>query len=65
MAKDYDTESEMLKQMFDEIMRMIQDKKIKLEAIVQRLIDHDIISQDTFDRVYRTLTEHGKKKKWL
>ncbi|HXX05777.1 MAG TPA: hypothetical protein VEJ68_03040 [Candidatus Bathyarchaeia archaeon] len=63
-AKDDDAESEVLKEMFDEIMRMIREKQIKLEAIIQNMIEQDKMSHDTFVRVYMLLTEHGKKKQW-
>ncbi len=65
MTKDDDAESKVLQEMFEEIMKMIREKQIKLEAIVQRMADQDMISQDIFKRIHRTLTEHGKKKKWL
>lgn len=64
-TKDDDIESEILKQVFEEIMKMFREKKIKLEGIVQRMIDQDMLSQDTFNRTYRALTDHGKKKQWL
>ena len=34
-----DVESELIKQMFDEIMKMIREKHIKLETIVQRMVE--------------------------
>ena len=63
-AKDDDAESEVLKEMFDEIMRMIREKQIKLEAIIQNMVEQDKMSHDSFVRVYMLLTEHGKKKQW-
>jgi hypothetical protein len=65
MTANEDAESELLKQMFEEIMKVIREKKIKLESIVQSTIDQESISQDIFNRVYRTLTDYGKKKQWL
>lgn len=64
-VKDDDAESQMLKEMFEEIMKMIREKQIKLEAIIQNMTDQDKISQDAFARIYSVLTEHGKKKQWL
>ncbi len=64
-VKPEDAESELIKQMFDEIMKMIREKHIKLESIVQRMVEQGSISQESFDRVYAILTEHGKKKQWL
>ena len=60
-----DLESELIKQMFDEIMKMIREKQIKLEFIVQRMVEQGIIPQESFDRVYKMLTEYGKKKQWI
>ena len=60
-----DPESEIIKQMFDEIMKMIREKHIKLESIVQRTIEHGTIQQESFDRMYRLLTDYGKKKQWI
>ncbi len=60
-----DAESELIKQMFDEIMKMIREKQIKLETIIQRTIEHGTMQQESFDRIYRTLTEYGKKKQWI
>jgi transcription termination factor NusB len=64
-VNDDDAESQVLKEMFEEIMRMINDKQIKLESIIQKITDHDKITHDMFVRIYNTLTEHGKKKQWL
>lgn len=63
-TKPEDAESELIKQMFDEIMKMIRERHIKLESIVQRMVEHGTISEESFDRVYKILTEYGKKKQW-
>jgi hypothetical protein len=60
-----DPESELIKEMFDEIMKMIREKRIKIESIVQRMVDQGTIPQESFNRVYLLLTEYGKKKKWI
>jgi len=60
-----DHESELIKQMFDEIMKMIREKHIKLESIVQRMVEQGTISEESFERVYKMLTEYGKKKQWV
>lgn len=60
-----DQESEVIKQMVDEIMKMIREKHIKLESIVQMTIENGTMKQDTFDRIYRLLTDHGKTKQWI
>lgn len=63
--KDDDVESEVLEQMFEEIMKMIREKQIKVESIIQRMTEQETIPQDTFNRIYRVLTEYGKRKQWL
>jgi len=63
--KPEDAESELIKQMFDEIMKMIREKHIKLESIVQRMAEQGTISQESFDRVYVLLEEYGKKRRWI
>lgn len=60
-----DSESELIKQMFDEIMKMIREKHIKLESIVQKMVEQGTISEESFGRVYKILTEYGKKKQWV
>ncbi len=60
-----DPESEIIKQMFDEIMKMIREKQIRLESIVQRTLEQGTIQQESFNRTYRFLTEYGKTKQWL
>lgn len=62
MTTDDNKESEVLQKMFDEIIRLIREKQIKLESIVQRMIDNDTMSEGTFHRIYDALTEYGKKK---
>lgn len=64
-VNDDEAESQMLKEMFEEIMKMVREKQIKLEAIIQNMADQDKISRDAFARIYNVLTEHGKKKQWL
>ncbi len=65
VEEDNDRESEILKEMFEEIMKMIREKQIRLEAIIQKTVDQDTIPKDTFNRIYKLLTEYGKKKRWL
>ncbi|MGB6464366.1 MAG: hypothetical protein WA799_04350 [Nitrosotalea sp.] len=60
-----DDESEILKGMFEEIMKIISQKQIKIESIVQKATEQDMISQDSFNRIYKILSEYGKKKQWM
>lgn len=63
--KPEDAESEIIKKMFDEIMKMIHQKHIKLELIVQRLVEQGTIPQESFGRIYKLLTEYGQKNRWI
>ena len=65
MPTEEDPESEIMMQMFDEIMKIIREEHIKLESIVHRMVEQGTISQESFDRVYKLLTEYGKKKQWI
>jgi hypothetical protein len=60
-----DSESEIINQMFHEIMKMIREKTIKIESIVHIMTEQGIMSKESFDRMYRLLTEYGKKKQWV
>lgn len=64
-AEPEDSESELIKQMFDEIMRMIREKHIKLESIIQKMVEQGTISEESFSRIYKMLTEYGKKRQWV
>lgn len=65
MSDKLDEESEILKGMFEEVMKMIHQKQIKIETIVQKSIEQGIISQDSFNRMHKMLDEYGKKKQWV
>lgn len=65
MKRDDDDESEVLKGMFEEIMKIVRQKQIRMESIVQRATEQDMISQDSFNRIYKMLSEYGKKKQWM
>lgn len=65
MADKQDEESEILKGMFEEIMKMIGQKQIRIESIVQRAVEQGIISQESFKRMYEVLGEYGKKRQWM
>ncbi len=65
ITMERDDESEILKGMFEEIMKIIRQKQIKIESIVQKATEQDMISQDSFNRIYKILSEYGKKKQWM
>lgn len=64
-AKAKDAESEIINQIFDEIIKMLGQKQIKLESIIQMMIEQGTISQESFQRTYKILTEHAKEKHWI
>lgn len=64
MTDTQDEESEILKGMFEEIMKMICQKQIRIESIVQRAVEQGIISQESFKRMYKALGDYGKKRQW-
>ena len=64
-SKNEDEESEVLKGLFEEIMKMIIQKQVKVETIVQRAIEQDLISQDSLKRMINMLDQLGRKKQWL
>ena len=59
--KDENEESQVLREMFEEIMRLIREKQIKLEAIIQTVTEQVKITLDVFSRFYSILTDDGKK----
>jgi len=60
-----DEESAIMQEMFEEIMKLIRERQIKLEAIIQRMTDHEIIQEESFRRIHKMLSEYGKKKHWI
>lgn len=64
MPPEPDEESMILKGLFEEIMKMIKQRQIKLETVVQRSIEQDSIPKDSFKRILDMLSEYGKKKSW-
>ncbi|OLB89534.1 MAG: hypothetical protein AUH25_06760 [Thaumarchaeota archaeon 13_1_40CM_38_12] len=59
-----DEESAIMQEMFEEIMKLIREKQIKLETIIQRMADQEMIQEESFRRIHKTLSEYGKKKHW-
>jgi hypothetical protein len=60
-----DKEAVLIREMFEEIMKLIREKQIKLESVIQRTAEQEIIQEEAFRRIYKILTEYGKKKQWL
>ncbi len=64
MSEKNDKESEMLTALFDEVFKMIQQKQIKLEALIQQAAEQGILTRESFERINKTLLEYSKKKQW-
>ncbi len=60
-----DKEAALIREMFEEIMKLIRERQIKLESVIQRTTEQEMIQEEAFRRVYKILTEYGKKKQWL
>ncbi len=65
MSDKREEESEILKGMFEEIMKILSQRQIKIETIIQKAIEQGIISQDSFNRMCKMLDDYGKKKQWI
>ncbi len=60
-----DKEAALIREMFEEIMKLIRERQIKLESVIQRTTEQEMIQEEAFRRIYKILTEYGKKKQWL
>lgn len=58
-------ELDVIKEMFEEIMKLIREKQIRTESILSQVIEREMITQDSFDRMYNLLIEFGRKKGWI
>ena len=64
MSDKEDKEAEIMTALFDEVIKMIQQKQIKIESLVQRAAEQEILTRESFDRINKTLAEYGQKKQW-
>ena len=58
-------ELDVIREMFEEIMKLIREKQIRTESILSQVIEREMITQDSFDRMYNLLIEFGRKKSWI
>jgi len=54
-----------LEEKFDELKNLIENNQLKLEAQLSQAIEGEMITQDSFDKIYNLLIEFGKKKGWI
>ncbi len=64
MSDKKDEESEIMTALFDEVIKMIQQKQIKIESLIQRAVEQGILTRESFDRINKTLSEYSQKKQW-
>ncbi|MDE1861642.1 MAG: hypothetical protein KGI33_01890 [Thaumarchaeota archaeon] len=64
-GSEEDEKSEILRGLFEEIMKMIRQKEIKIETIVQRSMEQGTITKESFMRIYSMLEQHGRERGWL
>jgi len=49
----------------DQLKELIENNQLKLEAQLSHAIEREMITQDSFDKIYNLLIEFGKKKGWV
>jgi len=54
-----------LDEKFDDLKQLIENNQLKLEAQLSQAIEREMITQDSFDKIFNLLVEFGKKKGWI
>ena len=54
-----------LEEKFNQLKQLIENNQLKLEAQLSQAIEREMITQDSFDKMYNLLIEFGKKKGWV
>ena len=54
-----------IEEKLDELKGLIENNQLKLEAQLSQAIEREMITQDSFDKIYNLLIEFGKKKGWV
>ena len=54
-----------IEEKLDELKGLIENNQLKLEAQLSQAIEREMITQDSFDKMYNLLIEFGKKKGWV
>jgi len=49
----------------DELKELIINNQLKLEAQLSQAVEREMITQDSFDKMYNLLIKFGKKKGWV
>lgn len=53
-----------IKQAIDDLTNMIEGKQMRLDAILSQIIEREMITQDSYDKILNLLIEYGRKKGW-
>jgi hypothetical protein len=53
-----------IKQAINDLTNMIEGKHMRLESIFSQIIEREMITQDSYDKIMNLLIEFGKKKGW-
>ncbi len=53
-----------IKQAINDLTNMIEGKHMRLESILSQIIEREMITQDSYDKIMNLLIEFGKKKGW-
>ena len=48
----------------NDLEKQIETNQIKLESLISRLLEREMITQDQYDKILNLLIEYGKKKGW-
>lgn len=56
--------SDDIKQAINDLTNMIEGKQMRLEAILSQIIEREMITQDSYEKIMNLLIEFGKKKGW-
>lgn len=54
-----------IKQAINDLTNMIEGKQMRLEAILSQIIQREMITRDSYDKIMNLLIEFGKKKGWV
>ena len=51
-----------IKQSIDDLTNVIEGKQMRLDAILSQIIEREMITQDSYDKILNLLIEYGRKK---
>jgi len=54
-----------LKAQITSLQQQIENNQIRLESLLSIAIEREMVTQDSFDKMYGLLTEFGRKKGWI